>query len=128
MDKEKIIKVLEAEQALIATSVVHYKKRRCGHPGRCAIGALLFAAGVTDKQLWEIEEVTQRCSDTEAIWGLFPEYGDLLYLTYGLDECQAAQIMSENDSPGKECQLGSGPEWRQDRKRVECVVTYVREM
>jgi len=51
MNKEKIIDVLRKEEALIIGTLQHARIRRCGHPGRCAIGALLWAAGATAREI-----------------------------------------------------------------------------
>ena len=135
MNKDKIVAVLEAEQALVGDSLVSSVKR-CGHAGRCAIGALLFAEGVTDAELWRLEERHADVGATPDEWWedesprLGKTYGSVLEDGYGLSEGEAGQIVVENDGPScsafREVEFGGVSDWKRDRIRARCVIDFVR--
>lgn len=71
MNKQKIIEVLTAEGALIAGRLENKRKERCQHAGRCAVGALMVAAGIdvlekeyglNDDQVLELMEYNDECT------------------------------------------------------------------
>ena len=51
LQREKIVAVLENEEAIISGSFCYSELERCNHAGRCAVGALLHAAGIPDVTL-----------------------------------------------------------------------------
>ena len=122
MNKEKIIAVIEAEKALIAGVFQDSLVTRCGHPGRCVIGALLVAAGAP------FEEVVDRYSI---------DVGDSrarrLKKVYGIIFTDIERFYSFNDSAdtndfAEECNLTSGPQWKKDRGRACAVIKEIQRM
>lgn len=133
MQKEKIIAALEAEEALIDGLLCDTNVKRCGHAGRCAIGALLYHAGVSNRQIRRLS-TDWGTQSVDGFWEVLdPDTGkyvpslfaEVLSKEYGLTEYQAGDIMAFND--GYHDFDDDAPEWKQDRKRAEAVIQYVRE-
>jgi len=144
MNKEKIIGVLRKEEALVEGRLVFTNIKRCGHVGRCAIGALLFHAGMTNRELNSFE------NDDLSIPSVWDEdldsWGDeldassvefkaqaLLKDIYGIEKHQIYTIISCNDGADSgdfadECKINEGPKWKQDRGRVCAVIKEIERM
>ncbi len=80
----KIRRVFQREVNLIAGSLSHTVIKVCTHPGRCALGALLAAAGVPDADL-----------SGRGIPGL--AWFTLLTDTYGITQVEARSLLDAND-------------------------------
>ncbi|MEE8607932.1 MAG: hypothetical protein V3S55_10015 [Nitrospiraceae bacterium] len=80
----KIRRVFAREGGLIAGSFSSEDVRVCDHPGRCAMGALLVAAGVPERDV--------RMKGTNA------DQCRLIEKTYGLHEYEMGHIITANDS------------------------------
>ena len=100
MNKQAIIEALEAEGGLILGVFQDSTRRTCGHVGRCAIGALLHAAGAKDLRGQYSPSEGQRST---------------LLNTYGLDYYATEALMSFNDD-----YVGHGP------ARCRAVIEFVR--
>lgn len=88
IEREKIIAVIEAEHELINKE---FADGDCGRVGHCAIGALLFAAGMPNSVLHELNgEVSEWASSDPAAVALREHYG--------LERWHASQIIDENDN------------------------------
>lgn len=83
---EKAVAVIQAEHKLIGGNWVE----RCENPGRCALAALLFAAGMPDKDMVLHGEPVD--------WTLGSRPAELLNDAYGLRRWHADQIMTVNDA------------------------------
>ena len=130
MDKAKIIGVLREEEELITGVLQSRDIRRCGHPGRCAIGALLFAAGATESEVTNCTSVytSPGSNDKEYDLGM-----QRLRDTYAMDLFHVEKIMQFNDSAGQrdfaeECKLNVGTEEERDRGRVCAVIKEIERM
>lgn len=84
---EKIVAVIRAEQELIAGSLVD--TGLCISPGHCAIGALLFAAGMTNVELQSMPDAPDEW-DTDRPFELLNEH-------YGIRGRHADLITHAND-------------------------------
>lgn len=112
---EKIVAVLEADESLIEGLMCDETQQRCGHSGRCAIGALLLATGA----------VTE---------GGMPRYGPeeyshVLEEEYGLDFEEIDGIMTSNDGFITEDEDGHPVADTRDeigRLRAQHVINFVR--
>ena len=128
MNKQKIIDVLVEERALINGELSANDIRRCGHPGRCAIGALLFAAGMTDKEMRECVGTISSKSKTDVA------ARNLLWETYGIGLGHLRRIMRYNDTAedsdyAEACGLDpDGAQWRIDRVRACTVIKHIEDM
>jgi hypothetical protein len=80
----KIQRVYRREGGLIGGSLSNPGRPVCGHPGRCAIGALLVAVGVSDEDLFN------KGFAESYLVGLLEDH-------YGLSYDQASQIVAAND-------------------------------
>ncbi len=97
----KITRVFARERELIGGQLSNSWTEVCGHPGRCAIGALLVAAGTPDEVL-------------EGFGSLTGPQSDLLTAAYGLDPFQVSDLMGANDNAeaseaGLACGVGIRP-------------------
>lgn len=88
IDVEKVVAVIKAEDDLIANEYVGVDV--CDSPGHCAIGALLFAAGVPNERLNEID-------GPEEWFGKDEDIADTLRNAYGLHRWHALEIIHAND-------------------------------
>ena len=88
VDIDRAVDAIERDQGLVLGSLCDSRHKVCGHPGRCAVGALLFYAGVTNKRLKEIGSSPER-GDAES---------DLLLARYGFNYNDMQAIMNDNDS------------------------------
>jgi hypothetical protein len=97
VQKEKIASVIKAEQKLLAGCLVD-SFARCDNPGHCAVGALLYEAGMSNREL-------------SAMWGHHTLWGPgsvaarLLASEYGLTRDLAQIIVNWNDSIGDDTQM-----------------------
>jgi hypothetical protein len=130
MNKEKIIEVLRAEEALIVGKLESLSIKRCGHAGRCAIGALLWAAGQRD-----LEHCDSVYSDTLEEEKEYDDGGmALMRETYDVTHADVTSIMAFNDGAaqgkfGAACDMAKyGSNEVQDRKRVCAVIKHIEEM
>ena len=80
----KIVRVFQREKELIDEVFASPDVQVCGHPGRCAIGALLAAAGESTVSLLDQ-------------WSVNPPQEDLLKLEYGLHSYNITDIIGIND-------------------------------
>jgi len=141
MNTRKIVEVLRAEEALVESNLIA-NVTRCGHPGRCAIGALLFDAGMTNAELRlcssaldenDYDEIDdeEMYNKTEAVHN---KAFDLLFNSYGATTWEVHEIMSINDSAAngdfaEECGITFGMvDWKRDRKRVCAVIKEIEAM
>lgn len=112
----KIRRVFAREGGLISGMLSSSSRGVCGHPGRCAMGALLVAAGMSDSELW--------------LYGLSNAAYRLAQKKYGLSENDVDDIISANDGYRrkqiwKECGINTRP---QENVRVCVVNDRVREL
>lgn len=125
MNTEKIIAVLEAEQELITGMMAILGTepiiKRCGHTGRCAVGALLAATGVSDQSL--------------ADWGLsksgnsFEDFDAILLEAYDMDSNQSWELMMFNDDRCETDDAGNMVFGKSEgRARTERVIEYIRTL
>lgn len=63
MNKKAMIAAIKADGALCAGGLVSGRVLGCGHVGRCAIGALLFHGGMTNRELREASSDPYRYMD-----------------------------------------------------------------
>jgi hypothetical protein len=99
IDAEKAIAVIEADQIIHGALVqrqqidneVPARGVVCESPGHCALGALLFKAGMTNEQLAFLS------GDPED-WNPKGDTAELMQTTYGLRRLHAHEIMMANDS------------------------------
>ena len=80
----KIVRVFQREKELIDEVFASSHVQVCGHPGRCAIGALLVAAGEDVVSLLDVFSAS------------FQQL-ERLSLEYGLDGILVEQIITSND-------------------------------
>ncbi len=80
----KIVRVFKRERELVTGFFSTNNDRVCDHPGRCAVGALLFAAGYDNDAL-------------NARGSCYPEEYEALSLVYGLDRGEVEGIIGAND-------------------------------
>jgi len=90
MNKQKIIDVLKEEGALVEGHLWGNHKR-CNHPGRCAVGALLAAAGMS--------KIEVRACDMSLEDDKKPtiKARGLLLRVYGMAKSTITDIMNFND-------------------------------
>lgn len=88
IDREKVIAVIQAEHNLIDGALV---EGTCESPGHCAVGALLYAAGMSNAEL-------NALSGAPAEWEPGGNAALLMLEEYGLDRAHAHQIVSANDN------------------------------
>lgn len=80
----KILRVFAREKELVEDVFSSSSVEVCKHPGRCAIGALLVAAGVGDGELVDR-------------WSITGDFAELLWSEYGLDRSNQEGLMGAND-------------------------------
>lgn len=112
----KIRRVFAREGGLISGIFSSVGRQVCGHPGRCAMGALLVAAGVLDSNA--------------IAFGVNAEHGALVRKIYGLNYTEVSNIISTNDGSmtkdiWRQCGIKLRPE---ERVRVCVVNDKVREL
>ena len=100
IDREKVLAVIAAEHKLIGGELVEHTGDFggppviCESPGHCALGALLYAAGMPDKTIldlgepseWGFDESEEGGAATVALWD-----------HYRLRRWHAQEIMVSND-------------------------------
>jgi hypothetical protein len=89
--RQKMVRVIESEPFLIHGNLVAEPDTlvpQCQGLGHCAIGALLFAAGISNKRLERVD------GDIES---LTPAMRQVLKTNYGLNMDDAEFIMEVND-------------------------------
>lgn len=97
---EKMVAVIEAETRLIEDLLVEHRHELtlglvvCQNPGHCAIGALLYAAGVTN------EELSHSKGDPEDEFGWEVKWDRVLWDAYRIDREDAKAIVGANDNYG----------------------------
>lgn len=113
--RAKIRRVFQREQQLISGSLSHTVTTVCDHPGRCALGALLAASGVSDDEL--------------SVFGQpIPEWFELLEHDYGITDTEAMALLDANDGSYKDLWESCGYNYKRydpanDRDAVRgCVV------
>lgn len=87
IQREKIIAVIEAEHALINRE---FADGDCGRVGHCAIGALLFAAGMPNSVLRELNGEVSEWDNSDPAAVALREH-------YGLERWHASQVIEDND-------------------------------
>lgn len=95
IDADKAIAVIAAEHVLLEGEFVGdltVPVDGCLGVGHCALGALLFAAGMDDRALRRVGEPTEWRNDSESL----PRA--LLFEHYGIRALHADAIMGENDN------------------------------
>lgn len=127
--KYKILDVLEQEDGLIEGSLCQRDKQVCGHEGRCAMGALLFWAGVSNAQLINLQD--NDGASAEDIWA-DDLYRDLLVKEYGVGLQHVQSIISANDANSgygyfSDPDEGARARRRKVMERVEALEDYDRE-
>lgn len=80
----KISRVFKREGGLIGCSLTSAHERICNHPGRCATGALLHAAGVPD------EELLKHGAPSDAFFNILRD-------VYGLTHRESMSLLDAND-------------------------------
>lgn len=89
-DVQRMVQVIEAEPLLISGQLV------CRSAGHCAMGALMFAAGITNEEM-ATDGIANDVSEEQ------PEYvARRLYDWYRLDQEVAIAIMNANDNHGED--------------------------
>lgn len=73
MNKAAMIEAVENDGALISSSVCDTSIKRCGHAGHCAVGALLFHAGMNNRELKALANIFGAALD--GIWTMDEESG-----------------------------------------------------
>ena len=98
----KIIAAIKADKCLIAEDLVNGKPKGCGHAGRCAMGALLFRGGMTNKALRQLNQGLEdlfRPDDWEVKGPGIAKAERILTKIYGITtQEQVGAIMVRNDS------------------------------
>lgn len=89
VQKEKIRRVIKREHDLIGSNLV--SRERCDNPGHCAVGALLFAAGCSNRYLASV-------SDGPLNWSPRSKAARVLQTEYGLTRDMASRIAGANDA------------------------------
>src|SRR5688572_5383026 len=93
----KIVAVLAAQPLLIGGALVDGRNAfTCDSPGRCAIGELLHAAGVSDARLRQLDDAAL-CTAL----ALPQAEVDVLANAYGLDRETIEDVIWANDFPWK---------------------------
>lgn len=91
--KEKVKKVLETDSSLLIREdliILGKDEKTCYY---CSMGLLLRAAGVSDDELFNVEE--HGSSDSDTLYGF---WGSLLQTEYGLEKHHVQNILSGNDN------------------------------
>lgn len=86
INKEKVISVITNAEKLIKNTLV---QPPCKKPGRCAVGELLFRAGITNKDLRLMEDSPDEFPTERLL---------LLYRHYGLTRSHLGKIVGSNDN------------------------------
>lgn len=110
IERDRIVAVIQAEQKLIEGFYI--EETKCENPGHCALGALLFAVGVTNNELYAnyIGEPSEWHDESEWI-------AEKMFDAYGLRRLHCMAIMQANDN-------GTVGEERTELRRavvIECV-------
>lgn len=100
INAEKAIAVIEAEQNLLYGAYIEggdvSPVVRCDNPGHCALGALLFAGGVTNEEMYAAAYIGEPSE-----WKQDDRFASVLEEEYGIHRRHATRIMDANDScPG----------------------------
>jgi len=114
VDVDRAIAAIREDAALIVGSLAVPTVKVCSHVGRCAIGAMLFAVGVTNKRL---KEMGGSPHDTEV---------ELLRARYGITFTDLDAIMGSNDHyecDDEDDHLGL----EHATARADFVVSFIRE-
>lgn len=86
INRDKVIAVIQAEHNLVHGEFVDVS---CENPGHCALGALLFAAGMANEELVG--------TTTPDDWSVDGREDSLMRRAYGLRRFHCEKIMSAND-------------------------------
>lgn len=91
-DIERAVRVIESEELLIGSAII------CAHAGHCAMGSLLFAAGLSNVEMIDLD------GDPA---GFTEKAQRLLWNTYRIGELDAHAIVNANDSVDDEEEVGN---------------------
>jgi len=106
VQKDKIREVIQADQNLLHGRLVGalvVNGQVCENPGHCAIGAMLFAGGMTNREIRDLNnEPTAWLQDGD---DTARKAIDLLHEQYGINTDLAGDIAVGNDSGAEELPL-----------------------